>query len=59
MTYEVFGGLLELAVLQAAALFLHFAELLEGFLELAGWQLARRAGWLRGPGGRLPVAGCG
>ena len=36
MAYEEFGGFGELAALQAAALFLDVAELLEGFLELAG-----------------------
>jgi len=36
MAYEEFGRFGEVAALQAAALFLDVAELLEGFLELAG-----------------------
>ena len=36
MTYEDFGHFVGMAALQTAALFLDVAELLEGFLELAG-----------------------
>jgi hypothetical protein len=36
MAHEEFGGFSELAALQAAAHFLDIAELIEGFLELAG-----------------------
>ena len=36
MAQEEFGGFGEVAAFQAAALFLNFAEVVEGFLELAG-----------------------
>jgi hypothetical protein len=36
MAYEELSGFVEMAALQAAALFLDVAELLDGFLELAG-----------------------
>ena len=36
MAYEDFGHFVEMAALQAAALFLDVAELIESFLELAG-----------------------
>ena len=36
MANEDFGGFGEVAALQAAALFLDVAELIEGFLKLAG-----------------------
>jgi hypothetical protein len=36
MAYEDLGHFVEMAALQAAALFLYVAELIEGFLELAG-----------------------
>ena len=36
MAQEEFGGFGELAAFQAATLFLDVAELVEGFLELAG-----------------------
>jgi len=43
MAHEDFGGIVELAALQAAALFLDIAELFEGFLELAGEARAMQA----------------
>ena len=36
LAQEEFGGFGELAAFQAVAILLDFAELLEGFLELAG-----------------------
>jgi hypothetical protein len=36
MAQEELGGFGELAAFQAATIFLNFAELIEGFLELAG-----------------------
>jgi len=43
MAYEELGRFGELAALQAEAVFLDVAELLEGFLELAGEPLAVKA----------------
>jgi hypothetical protein len=59
MAQEEFGGFGELAALQAAALFLDFAELIEGFLELAGEARAVQAerGELRDQGLGVGVLG--
>ena len=69
MAQEDFGRFSELAALQAAALVLDVAELIESFLELAGEARAVQAkrgergirvgGWGLGRAARLRGMGCG
>ena len=54
MAHEDFGRVVELTALQAAALFLDIAKLLEGFLELAG-----EAGAVQAKRGELRDQGLG